>query len=329
MSETDERTLGASGLTVPALGLGCMGMSAMYGAGSGEDPVEVIHRALDLGVSMLDTSDAYGAGANEELVGRAIAGRRDDVVLATKFGAAIPGVVEARGDRASVLASCDASLRRLNTDRIDLYYQHRVDFSVPVEETFEALNELMQAGKVLHVGICEASPERIRRAHAVCALSAVQTEWSLWSREVESSVLATLRELGIGMVAYAPLGRGFLTGTITSPGDLSEDDIRRARLPRFQPENLTKNLRLVRPLQQVAARLGASPAQVALAWVLAQGQDVVAIPGTRRVAYLKQNLAAAQLELPADVLAELDAAFPAGAAAGARYDDAAAAYIDA
>lgn len=253
------RALGSQGLRVSALGLGCMGMSAMYGGTTEKEARSVIHRALDLGVTMLDTSDAYGPYTNEELVGRAVAGRRDQVVIATKFGAAIPGVSDARGDPDSVRRSCDASLSRLGVEYIDLYYQHRVDFTVPVEETFGAMAELVRAGKVRYLGISEASAERIRRAHAVHPLTAVQTEYSLWSRDVEATVLPALRELGIGLVAYSPLGRGFLTGTITSTGDLADNDIRKARLPRFQDENLSRNLRLLDSVRTVAERHGVPP----------------------------------------------------------------------
>ena len=324
----DTRALGSQGLRVSELGLGCMGMSAMYGGATEKEALSVIHRALDLGVTMLDTSDAYGPYTNEELIGRAVAGRRDEVVIATKFGAAIPGVVAAHGDPESVRRSCDASLSRLGIECIDLYYQHRVDFTVPVEETFGAMAELVRAGKVRYLGISEASAERIRRAHAVHPLTAVQTEYSLWSRELETTILPALRELGIGLVPYSPLGRGFLTGTITSTDNLADNDVRKVRLPRFQDENLGRNLRLVESLKAVADRLRATPGQVALAWVLAQGDDVVPIPGTRRVTYLEENLAATGLTLTDADLRELDSAFPPGAAAGDRYDAAAAGFIE-
>ncbi|MCW2983768.1 MAG: putative oxidoreductase, aryl-alcohol dehydrogenase like protein [Conexibacter sp.] len=299
-----------------------MGMADMYGGASDRDAIAVIRRALDLGVTMLDTSDAYGPFTNEKLVGRAIASRRDDVVVATKFGAVREpdgSWLPVRGDRAYVLQACDASLQRLGIDHIDLYYQHRVDFSVPVEETFGALAELVQAGKVRHLGISEASAERIRRAHAVHPISAVQTEYSLWTRDVEVEVLPTLRELGIGFVPYSPLGRGFLTGTITAVEDLAEGDVRRLRLPRFQSDNLAHNLALVEQISSIAERTGATTAQVALAWVLSRGEDVVPIPGTRRVGYLEQNIAASELVLSAEDLAELEHAFPPGVAAGDRY----------
>jgi aryl-alcohol dehydrogenase-like predicted oxidoreductase len=322
------RVLGSQGLHVSELGLGCMGMSAMYGGTTEKEARSVIHRALDLGVTMLDTSDAYGPYTNEELVGRAIAGRRDEVVISTKFGAAIPGVSEAHGDPDSVRRSCEASLRRLGVEHIDLYYQHRVDFTVPVEETFGAMAELVDAGKVRYLGICEASAERIQRAHSVHPLTAVQTEYSLWSRELEATILPTVRELGIGLVPYSPLGRGFLTGTITSTGDLADNDVRKARLPRFQDENLSLNLGLLESVKAIAERLGATPGQVALAWVLAQGDDVVPIPGTRRIGYLEENLAATALTLTDADLRELEKAFPPGVAAGERYDAVAAGFIE-
>lgn len=318
----EKRNLGCQGLAVGAEGLGCMGMSDFYGGTSADDPREVIARALDAGVTMLDTSDAYGPFLNEELVGRAVVGLREEVVIATKFGPvrdADGRFLGVRGDREYVHSACDASLQRLGVDSIDLYYQHRVDFSVPVEETFGAMAELVTAGKVRFLGISEAAAERIRRAHAVHPLSAVQTEYSLWTREVEAEILPTVRDLGIGFVAYSPLGRGFLSGTIRSGQELEQTDIRRSRMPRFQDENLEHNLGLVDRLRPIAGRLDATPAQVALAWVLSRGDDIVPIPGTRRLAYLEQNIAAAAIELSVDDLAELDAAFPPNAAAGERY----------
>ncbi|GAA3547971.1 aldo/keto reductase [Amycolatopsis ultiminotia] len=322
------RALGTQGLHVAELGLGCMGMSAMYGGATETQARSVLHRALDLGVTMLDTSNAYGPYTNEELLGRVIAGRHDEVVIATKFGAAIPGAQAAHGDPDTVRRSCDGSLKRLGVDHLDLYYQHRVDFTVPVEETFGALAELVTAGKVRYLGISEASTDRIRRAHAVHPLTAVQTEYSLWSRDLEASILPTLRELGIGLVPYSPLGRGFLTGTITSTGNLADDDVRKVRLPRFQDENIQHNLRLLESVKTVAARRNATPGQIALAWVLAQGDDVVPIPGTRRIGYLEENVAAAELTLSEEDLRELEAAFPPGVAAGDRYDPAAASLIE-
>jgi aryl-alcohol dehydrogenase-like predicted oxidoreductase len=316
------RLLGKEGLRVSAQGLGCMGMSEFYGPADEEGGIATIHRALELGVTFLDTSDVYGPFTNERLVGRAIAGRRDDVVLATKFGIVRDesgtrrGV---RGDAEYVRAACDASLQRLGIDTIDLYYQHRVDPDTPIEETVGAMAELVEAGKVRHLGLSEASEETIRRGHAVHSIAAVQWEYSLWTRDVEADVLPTLRELGIGLVAYSPLGRGFLTGAVRSSDDLPEGDFRRAAAPRFEDENLQANVRLVERLEQVAAARGATAGQVALAWVMAQGADVVPIPGTKRVPYLEQNAAAADLELGADDLAALDQAFPPDAAAGERY----------
>lgn len=318
----EKRKLGSQGLVVGAEGLGCMGMSDYYGGSSEDDPKEVIHRALDAGATMLDTSDAYGPFLNEELVGRAIAERRDEVVISTKFGGVrneAGDFLGVRGDPEYVHSACDASLRRLGVDHIDLYYQHRVDFSVPVEETFGAMAELVADGKVSYLGISEAAADRIRKAHAVHPLSAVQTEYSLWTREVETEILPTTRELGIGFVSYSPIGRGFLSGKIRSGHELDETDVRRVRMPRFHAENLEHNLELVDRLAPIAERVGATQAQVALAWVLARGEDIVPIPGTRRLSYLEQNLAAAEIELSAEILEELEAAFPPDAAAGERY----------
>ena len=323
---TQTRTLGTgdAALTVSALGLGCMGMSEFYGTSDEAQSLETLHRALDLGVTFLDTADMYGPFTNERLVGRAIAGRRDQVQLATKFGQERAEDGSRRGVNGRpeyVRKACDASLQRLGVDHIDLYYQHRVDRSTPIEETWGALAELVAAGKVRHLGISEAAPATIRRAHAVHPLTAVQTEWSLWTRDVEhNDVLATVRELGVGFVAYSPIGRGFLSGRIRSVEDLPEGDVRR-RHPRFQPENLASNLAIVEQVREIAEEKGVTSAQLALAWVLAQGTDVVPIPGTRRVRYLEENTAAAAVVLTADDLARLDAVAPVGAAAGDRYAD--------
>ncbi|HVO55301.1 MAG TPA: aldo/keto reductase [Solirubrobacterales bacterium] len=317
------RELGRSGLEVSAEGLGCMGMSEFYGSADEAEAKEVIHRALDLGVDFLDTADMYGPFTNEELVGEAISGRRDEVVLATKFGFVRGPHGErlgVRGDPEYVRQCCEDSLRRLGVEQIDLYYQHRVDPEVPIEETVGAMGELVAAGKVAHLGLSEASPETIRRAHATHPISALQTEYSLWSRDPEAEILPTVRELGIGFVAYSPLGRGFLTGRFRSAGDLPEGDFRRLN-PRFEGENLDRNLELVGRVEELAAAIGVAPGQLALAWVLAQGEDVVAIPGTKRLAYLEQNVAAAELELSAEDLLRLDAAAPVGSAAGDRYAD--------
>jgi aryl-alcohol dehydrogenase-like predicted oxidoreductase len=317
------RTLGSTAngteLTVSAQGLGCMGMSEFYGAG---DEAESL-AALDAGVTFLDTADMYGPFTNEKLVGKAIAGRRDEVVLATKFGneRRADGSRAVNGRPEYVRAACDASLERLGVDHIDLYYQHRVDTAVPVEETWGAMAELVAAGKVRRLGISEAAPETIRRAHATHPVTALQTEWSLWTREVEEDgVLATVRELGIGFVAYSPLGRGFLSGAIRSVDDLAPDDFRRHN-PRFQGENFDKNLALVDEVRALAAAKGVSAGQVALAWLSAKGPDVVPIPGTKRRSYLAENIAAIEVELTAEDLAALDAVLPVGAGAGERYPD--------
>ena len=318
----DKRRLGTQGLEVSALGLGCMGMSEFYGTADEGEAIATIHRALELGIDFLDTADMYGRGANEELVGKAIGDRRDEVVLATKFGnvRSDDGSREVRGDADYVRQACDASLRRLGLDHVDLYYQHRVDFRVPIEETVGAMAELVEAGKVRHLGLSEASPETIRRAHAVHPISALQSEYSLWTRDPEEGPLATCRELGIGFVAYSPLGRGFLTGRIRSAEDLEEGDFRRHN-PRFQGENFQLNLELVERVREIADENGRTPGQIALAWVLSRGEDVVPIPGTKRVRYLEENAEALDVELTEEELERLERAFPQGAAAGARYPD--------
>jgi aryl-alcohol dehydrogenase-like predicted oxidoreductase len=317
----EQRTLGSQGLRVSALGLGCMGMSQSYGPADEQEAVATVHRALELGMTFLDTADMYGPFTNERLVGRAIAGRRDEVVLATKFGnqrRPDGSWVGVNGRPEYVRRACDASLQRLGVDHIDLYYQHRVDRSVPVEETWLAMDELVEAGKVRFLGISEAAPATIRRAHAVHPVSALQTEYSLFSRDPEGELLATVRELGIGFVAYSPLGRGFLSGRITSPDDFAEDDFRRNH-PRFQGENFARNLDLVDRVRQLAAGKGVTPSQLAIAWVLAQGSDIVPIPGTKRRSYLEENAGALQVRLDAEDLAAIEEVAPRGAVAGDRY----------
>jgi aryl-alcohol dehydrogenase-like predicted oxidoreductase len=313
------RQLGTQGLEVSAIGLGCMGMSAFYGETDEHESVAAIHRAAELGVTFLDTAEMYGPHANEELVGRAIAGRRDDYVIATKFGVRhVDGENVRDGSPANVRRSIEGSLRRLGTDHVDLYYQHRMDPDTPVEETVGALGELVAEGKVRYLGLSEAAPETIRRAHATHPISAVQTEYSLWTRELEAEILPTLRELGIGLVSYSPLGRGFLAGRFDSPEELAEDDFRR-RGPRFTGANLEANRRLAALVRELAEEKGVTAAQLALAWVLAQGPDIVPIPGTKRRSYVEQNAAAVEIELSDDELARL-AELPA--AAGERYDEA-------
>jgi len=316
------RTLG-QGLEVSTMGLGCMGMSEFYGRADEGEAIRTIHRALELGITFLDTADMYGPFTNEKLVGRAIAGRRDEVVLATKFG----NVRGENGERLGIDGSpeyvrraCDASLQRLGTDHVDLYYQHRVDRTVPIEETVGAMGDLVQQGKVRHLGLSEAAPATIRRAHAVHPISALQTEYSLWSRDPEEEILPTVRELGIGFVPYSPLGRGFLTGRFQRVDDLAEDDFRRQH-PRFQGENLRRNLELVERVRAIADEKGVTPGQLALAWVLRQGEDIAPIPGTKRVRYLEENAGAVEVELTGDDLRRLDEAAPRGAAAGDRYAD--------
>jgi aryl-alcohol dehydrogenase-like predicted oxidoreductase len=317
------RTLG-QGLVVSAQGLGCMGMSEFYGTGDEAEAVTTIGRALDLGITFLDTADMYGPFTNERLVGKAIAGRREEVVLATKFGierSEDGGRAGVNGSPDYLRSACDASLQRLGVEVIDLYYQHRVDPRVPVEETWGALSELVQAGKVRHLGISEAAPDTLRRAHATHPVTALQTEWSLWTRDPEENgVLDTVHELDIGFVAYSPLGRGFLSGSIRSVDDLDADDFRRHN-PRFQGENFVKNLELVDQVNALATAKGVTASQVALAWLLAKDDSVVPIPGTKRVRYLEENAAADDVELSEDELRSLEEAFPIGVTAGERYPD--------
>jgi aryl-alcohol dehydrogenase-like predicted oxidoreductase len=317
----ERRKLG-QGLEVSAQGLGCMGMSAWYGPTDNEESIAAIHRALELGIDFLDTADVYGQGANEELVAKAIAGRRDDYVIATKFGNRWfdDGSRTIDGSPEYVHQAIDASLRRLGTDHVDLYYQHRVDAGTPIEETVGAMAELVAAGKVKHIGLSEAGPETIRRAHAVHPITALQSEWSLWTRDPEGEVLDTVRELGIGFVAYSPLGRGFLAGRFSSADELADDDFRR-RHPRMSGDNGERNRALADKVRELAEAKGCTPAQLALAWVLARGDDVVPIPGTKRRKYLEQNAAASDVQLDDDELRQLDDAFPPGAAAGQRYAD--------
>jgi aryl-alcohol dehydrogenase-like predicted oxidoreductase len=318
-----KRTLGKGGLEVGAIGLGCMGMSEFYGRGDETESIGTIHRALDLGITLLDTADMYGVGENEKLVGKAIAGRRNGAVVATKFGCvrnASGEYLGISGRPEYVKSACESSLKRLGIDTIDLYYQHRVDPDTPVEETIGAMAQLVREGKVRFIGMSEAGASTIRRAHAVHPITAVQTEYSIWSRDVEAEILPVCRELGIGFVPYSPLGRGFLTGLNKMADDFAQDDFRRY-LPRFQGENYKKNLVLVDCIKELAAQKGCKPAQVALAWLLAQGDDIIPIPGTKRIAYLEENMGAAEIRLTSGDLKRIDDIAPAGFAAGDRYED--------
>ncbi|HEX8074384.1 MAG TPA: aldo/keto reductase [Thermoleophilaceae bacterium] len=320
----ERRRLGQQGLETSAQGLGCMGMSEFYGTPDESQALATIHRAFELGIDFLDTADMYGPFTNERLVGGAIAGRRDEVVLATKFGNMRDeegGFLGVNGRPEYVQSACDASLQRLGVDHIDLYYQHRVDKTVPIEETVGAMAELVQQGKVRYLGLSEASPDTIRRAHAVHPISALQTEYSLWTRDVEDEILPTVRELGIGFVPYSPLGRGFLSGRYRSEQDFDENDSRRLRFPRFEGENLKRNLEIVDRLEELAREKEVTAGQLALAWVMSQGEDIVPIPGTKRVHYLEENAAAADVELTEEDLARIADIAPRGAAAGDRYAD--------
>lgn len=317
----EQRKLGTQGLTVSAIGLGCMQMSGTYGTADADEGIKTIHEALDLGINFFDTAEIYGPFENEKLVGRALKGKRDQAIIATKFGFAIkdgrPVGTDSRPEH--VKEVCDASLQRLGVDHIDLFYQHRVDKAVPIEDTVGAVADLVKAGKVRFIGLSEAGAANIRRAHAVHPISALQSEYSLWERNIEAEVLPTIRELGIGLVPYSPLGRGFLTGTAKRAEDLPEGDWRKVNVPRFQGENFDRNMALVEAVKEIASRKGCTPAQMALAWLLHLGKDIVPIPGTKRLAYMRENTAAADVSLSADDMKWLDEKLPAGAAVGDRY----------
>ena len=317
------RKLGTQGLTVSAIGLGCMGMSEFYGSSDDNESISTIHRALDLGVNFLDTADMYGPFTNEKLVGRAVKGRRDSVVLATKFGNERNpdgSWIGINGRPEYVKKSIDGSLQRLGVDHVDLYYQHRVDANTPIEETVGAMADLVRAGKVRYLGLSEAGAKTIRRAHAVHPISALQSEYSLWTRDPEDEILPTVRELGIGFVAYSPLGRGFLSGKIKTVADLEANDYRRNN-PRFMGENFQRNLDLVTRIEEIAKKKGVTPSQLALAWLLTRGDDIVPIPGSRRIKHLEENVAAARIEISRDELQQIDEVAPVGAAKGDRYPD--------